>query len=225
MRPPQDNADVPAPWISASFLNSSIYARLRVMIDEERIAYDTEEDIAALAKLTTRYLAGDDLSEHELPRRFCGTERSTRIKSMPDFSYANGFFVVSEACADVFRQFDLGTGGFHPVTILQGNRKTPVEGSFFVLKFGCRTRAFVEAESNLAHMGGLGPNGLTQAPWMALGYTEDNDCAVSQVALEGPDLWIDPDVRHAFFLSDRLLQGLKAAKMTRRIRHKRCRVC
>jgi hypothetical protein len=37
-------------------------------------------------------------------------------------------------------------------------------------------------------------------------------------ALEGPDLWADPQVRGAFFLSDRLGQALVAARLKRALR-------
>lgn len=65
------------------------------------------------------------------------------------------------------------------------------------------------------------PNG---GRW-AIEFPKDNQIAVSsRVALTGPDVWIDPTLLHPIFFSDRLVQALRAAKVTRTIRLRSCRV-
>jgi len=53
---------------------------------------------------------------------------------------------------------------------------------------------------------------------------EDGQIAVSTAALSGPDLWIDTQFCNAFFLSDRLAQALRAAKVSRPFGLLRCRI-
>ncbi len=207
-------------WISPSMNNTTIYAELSVMLDGEPRREETPEETKRLVEMANRYHSGVGLREEEIPR-FCGDFPTTRIKKLSDFFFANSYFVVSERCAEVFRQFDLGTGGLYPVEIYQGNCKTLVEGSFFLLNFGCRKNAFLPEESNSKR---LAPIGDKPVLWQARSTTSDDDCAVSRDALTGCDLWIDPRVHAAFFLSDALAQALRAAKVTRTIRMLRCRV-
>jgi hypothetical protein len=55
-------------------------------------------------------------------------------------------------------------------------------------------------------------------------YLQDGNVAVSPVALEGPDLWVSPPLIRIFFLSDRLTQALRAAKMSRVFGFRACRI-
>lgn len=207
-------------WISPSFNNTSIYSKLRVMLDDQPGFDRSDKEMELLVGMSVRYKAAA-LPEGEIPTRFCGEYPTTRIKKLSDFFFANGYFVVSVRCAEVFRRFDLGTGGLYPVEIYQGNCKTLVEGSFFLLNFGCRKNAFLPEESNSKRLAPIGEKPVLWLPYPTVG---DDDCAVSQNALAGCDLWIDPRVHAAFFLSDALAQALRAAKVTRTIELARCRV-
>lgn len=207
-------------WISESFNNTRIYARLRLMLHGQPELEETDNETQRLIAMEKRYKRGEGLRQDEVPTRFCGRNSDTRIKSLSDFFFANGYFVVSESCADVFRRFDLGTGGLYPVEIFQGDCKNRVDGSFFLLNFGCRKQAFLPEESVLERFDVRNTTPVTWAPFVI----GDDDCAVSQVALEGCDLWIDPLVPSAFFLSDALVQALREAKVTRTIPRARCRV-
>ncbi len=51
---------------------------------------------------------------------------------------------------------------------------------------------------------------------------QDNDIAVREEALEGPDLWIDTQMRSAFFVSDALAQALRAARVSRPFKLRKC---
>jgi hypothetical protein len=62
-----------------------------------------------------------------------------------------------------------------------------------------------------------------QKGWFAPPTIKDNDFAVSETALEGPDIWIDPIVGDALFLSDRLVQSLKKAKADKGLFLSKCR--
>lgn len=153
-----------------------------------------------------------------------GTYLTTRINSLPDFFLGGGVYIcVSERCADVFRQFDLGQGALHPVEMWQGNGKSRItEEPFFVLTFGCHKRAFLPELSNPKRFKKFGPE--VDPFWLPQLLSDDDDTAVSATALKGPDLWLDPTVQNVFFMSAELERALKAAKVARNIRRSRCRV-
>lgn len=58
--------------------------------------------------------------------------------------------------------------------------------------------------------------------WQPPGAMQDKDIAVTVSALNGPDLWMDTQKRRAFFVSDALAQALRAAKVSRPFRLRKC---
>lgn len=138
-------------------------------------------------------------------------------KDFPNF-FLTGYFVVSGAFADVLRQFDLGGGGVYPTKLFQEDRTTEIAGDFHCLNFGNKKVAFLPEHSPRATKSRL----LKQMQPPAV--IEDGDIAVSRIALEGPDIWIDPTLRHSFFMSDRLWQGLVAANVHKPLNAARCTV-
>jgi hypothetical protein len=60
--------------------------------------------------------------------------------------------------------------------------------------------------------------------WQLRAVLKDGDIAMSQAANDGPDIWIDPLVAYAFFLSDGLGKALKKAKATKGFLLHKCRI-
>lgn len=113
----------------------------------------------------------------------------------------------------------MGQGALYSVRVLQYDRETPVEGSYYFLNFGNQKTAFLPEMSQCVkkvydH----------SDIWALKGKIDEDAVAVSANALNGPDIWIDPRMNRAFFLSDRLVLALKAAKLTRSFGLRRCRV-
>ena len=63
-----------------------------------------------------------------------------------------------------------------------------------------------------------------QDNWTPRGVIPPDGLAVTPDALVGPDVWLDPRLRLGFFLSDRLVTALKAAKLDKPLILHRCRV-
>ncbi len=216
------NANNETVWISGAFGDTSIIAPLREMLHDRVGVEETREEMEAGAALSRRYQTGKALSEDEIPRRFCGRYGDTRIRSLPDFFFIEFCFVVSQRCADVFNQFDLGEGGFYPVEIYHGDRKTRVAGEYYFLNFGCQKTAFVPERVEERHTLHFRPSPMGWWFTGGGGYIKEALCPVTRAALEGPDLWMDTELDRAFFLSDRLVKALRAAKLTRTIRLNKC---
>ncbi|WP_209599144.1 hypothetical protein [Ruegeria sp. HKCCSP351] len=128
--------------------------------------------------------------------------------------------VVSRAVANVLREAELGKTKIYPLNVCQHDRVTPVEGEYFTLALGEQKTAFVPDRSNMVK-----PMGNKPDTWMKRGMKpKDFDIVVSGIALEGPDLWVDPRLYWSLFFSARLVKALKAAKLTRRFGLSKCKV-
>ena len=103
--------------------------------------------------------------------------------------------------------------------ILHADRKTALAGDYFSLNFGNVKKAFLPADS-------VSPYRMVEGLeiWALPFVLKDNAMAVSQAALQGPDLWVDPLLHKALFISDRLGKALKAAGAGRAFGLKKCRV-
>ncbi len=164
---------------------------------------------------------GLPLPEERFPKKMYGKYPDERKKRQPNLFMAGGFWTVSEEFADVLRRFDLGQTGLYPVDLFQHDRVTPVEGTYFCLAFGETKECFQPDASPNARVPSYPPK---EPYWRLPAAPKDYDFALISNALVGVDLWIDPKVYDAFFLSNQLVEALKAAKLTRRLGLTRCRL-
>ncbi|WP_136660301.1 hypothetical protein [Nitratireductor sp. XY-223] len=140
-------------------------------------------------------------------------------ENLPYIFTAGGFWTVSQELADVLQQFGLGSTRLYPTELFQHDRVTPIEGTYFCLAFGEQKACFEPDASPRARK--IYPD---KDLWKMSLAPKDDDLALTHNALLGVDLWIDPRVRNAIFLSDRLVEALKAATLTKRLGLRRCRV-
>lgn len=206
-------------WVSDSFLNTSITAKLSVMPDGLLENPDMAE-MNRLEALQKRYVVGDTIPPTELYTTAYGYFRETRIGSLPDFFSITGFLVVSSTFADVLVKFNIGSGYLHKIELFQGNRTTLIPGDWFILVFGCKKEAFLPDRSTGGYKH---PEMWPERRWKIQKPT-DRQIAVASSALNGCDLWTDPRLARAFFMSEALEAALKANKLTRTIRRALCSV-
>ncbi len=60
--------------------------------------------------------------------------------------------------------------------------------------------------------------------WMPVMRTKDDVVALSRAANVGPDIWWNPKIFGAFFLSDRLVQALRQVGLDKPFALRRCRI-
>ncbi|MDQ7735326.1 hypothetical protein QT231_21715 [Halomonas sp. SpR1] len=141
------------------------------------------------------------------------------VKKVPDIFMGGGGWVVSGRFAEVLRRFELGQTGLYPVKLFHHDRKTPFEGEYFMLAFGETKDTFVPEESpkirNIF---------MSKDIWGPRNSDNEDSLALSSEVLQGVDLWMEKKVAHVFFLSDRLVEALKAEKLTKPLKPYRCRV-
>lgn len=166
--------------------------------------------------------AGEPLGPEAFPKVIWGcAERGAKtFGKLPDLFIGYGYWVVSERCADVLRQFDLGQGALYPVKVMQKDKVTPIgDHAWFCINFGNTKRAFVREASD---PNGFGSDiGGKASPWS---FIKDEQCAVSTSALSGPDIWIDPTIDEGLFVSGALGNALRKAKCASGWGLRRCRM-
>jgi hypothetical protein len=166
--------------------------------------------------------AGDSLDQSCFPEEIFGAPHARESAyRLPDIFFAGTYWAVSKAAADALRQFDLGGGGLYPVKVLKKDRQTPVGGEWFCINFGNRKEAFLLSESVPMRQTYV-RNG--EKAWGLKSVLKDGDIALSQAANEGPDIWLEPLVADAFFMSDGLGRALKKAKADKGFFLHKCRV-
>ncbi|HWE18248.1 MAG TPA: hypothetical protein VG758_13870 [Hyphomicrobiaceae bacterium] len=198
-------------WVSRAMMDSTLVKPFHGDL------YFADQGLAADA--ITRTERGEPLPRDHYPQEIYAIYPNKRMGRQPDIFSAGGVWVVSAAFTDVLRRFQLGRTVLHPTRLFQYDRKTPVEGDYFCLGFGETKDVFLPQDSPRATK----PYSKRDL-WKLSVNPKDDDLAVRVTALEDADLWMDPKVWKAFFLSDRLVQALKSAKLTRRLGLRRCRV-
>ncbi|MEM9798421.1 MAG: hypothetical protein AAF919_18165, partial [Pseudomonadota bacterium] len=137
-------------------------------------------------------------------------EDDDRRKTLPHIFMAGGYLAVSEKLADILRQFDLGASLLTPVRLLHMDRKTPYPGEHFLFQIKERKRGF-EPD----HSARWEPNPYEWNAWIGTPDTpqKDGDITVNPTVRTGADIWTDPNLFLALFLSDRLANAIRDAKL------------
>ncbi|HMI41122.1 MAG TPA: hypothetical protein VK485_07835 [Sphingomicrobium sp.] len=178
-----------------------------------------ETDIQALSKIRHDLRHGEPLGADAFPGQMWN-QKAKPIKQLPQIFMGCVYWVLGAKAAEVFRQFDVGGGGLYPVEVFQNDRKTRIEGDYFCLCFGNKKSALIWDQSP-----GIKPIKPDRTEYWSLNpVPADDSIVLSSAALAGPDIWIDPALWLAFFVSDGLAQALKAAKVDGPFSLTRCMV-
>ncbi|HID37627.1 MAG TPA: hypothetical protein EYP39_09700 [Ghiorsea sp.] len=176
-------------------------------------------DVSVSMELTKQNSAGISLPRESFPEEIYGLYSDKHFKKLPDLFNTHGYWVVSAATAEVLQRFDLGDGGLYPVKAFQHNRTKRIEGEYFCWNFGNVKKTYLPEESNNMRY----PFGSDTR--CTLGYArKDGDVVLTPEALILPDVWVEQNIESAFFLSDPLVQALRAAKVTRNFALKKCSI-
>ena len=140
------------------------------------------------------------------PTKFYWKEKGRRPKP-PGHLCRPDVYIVSEQVAEVFRNFDLGQTQLYPTRFFEFDQKTPLPGQYYCLAIGETKRGIIIEKSRTQDSY---PRGTARA---APSTPEDGDLVVRKSALDGADIWVDSEVHLAPFLSGRLVQALRVAKL------------
>lgn len=129
-------------------------------------------------------------------------------------------YLVSPEFADVMREFNMGNGNFYPAKFFAKDQKTPLDWQHMYWNFGNVKDCVLIDQSPAAKKSGTIDHRYYR---LDLAF-EDGGIAVSPAALEGPDVWVDPQLKNSFFISGRLMAALKKKKLDKGLSTARCRI-
>ena len=154
-----------------------------------------------------------------LPPRLVTPGKGSGLRQVPPLYVDWPVAVISGEVVDVLRGFELGRTTLHPVELYRADRDEVLGGGHHFLNIGERKDALIAEQST-----SLRPV-FEEGQFKTSALLKDDECAVRSSVLKGADLWIDWAFPFKiFFVSDRLYQALKAAKLHKKLTLKRCRV-
>ena len=174
-------------------------------------AEDVESSKSILRQASQSWKRGDLLTKEQVGSVYHYNSKAEYYTA--PFINGGGKPMVSQSAKSVLEQFDLGETVFHPLTLMDSteNHLTTSERYYFLNVCNKRSTGNYDV---------LGPEGDVRSPLSnRYGRTylprsnQESKLVVIPEALGGPDIWLDPKVPNLFFLSDRLVSGLKAAQM------------
>lgn len=205
----------PCAWLSVSHVKSELLFGFTCDL--------FQNDSATTLSRLEAFTRGGAIEDGHLPSvMWIRPQRAVHDRrKLPHLFSAAGLLTISEAFAEVLRDFDLGQTRLHPVELLHSNRSVPFPGHYYFLNIAEVRRYFSpEFSTRFEAM----PNSATSYIGSVGNELQDDDVTLVPAARNGPDLWIDDTLLSHFFCSDRLAQALRAAKVTRQLPLFRCRV-
>lgn len=115
---------------------------------------------------------------------------------------------VSQRVYEVIKGFDYGGGNFTPFEVFEFDRVTKakkVEGNYYTLNFAGHKQAILPEKS-------FGLRYFEPLDHYNLPIDKNDILKVDESALKGPDVWIDPKVTGAIFLSERFVHAINSIK-------------
>jgi hypothetical protein len=202
-------------WVSTAFLNFDIGYRLT---SDLSIA-----DRDAAINLSRLYAKALPFPHEKLPKEFYPVYQKVKLNALPPFFQSERYWFLREDCADVFRHFDLGQGGLHPVKLYNFDRKSIASDTCSILIYGGQKQALLpDRMKHLSMTRLVYPDGPVWEPNES--DLKDGDVVLSPAALEGTDVWRDPQFGPYFFMSDRLAKALQAKGFDKGFRLRRCQI-
>jgi hypothetical protein len=163
------------------------------------------------AKRFNRHARGEKLRRDEFVEAayVFDPKRWSRVK---DLFAVDGFFCVKGKLAEVLKEFDLGDGELVEFPIYEMDKTTRLPGPFYFLNFGSQKDCLLPEETKGARLIAKNREKGVEI-WRGPPDAVDGDIAVSATALDGPDLWVDPKLKSALFMSGALHDAIEAAKL------------
>ena len=176
------------------------------------------DDVHAASR---RHREGFALERSEFPEAIAVWDRK-RFKKVKEIFMAGPFYAVQDKLAEVLARFDLEEGGLIPFPIYEADLETPYPGKFFLLNFGCRKNTLLPDQSEKISKFVVEKKTGVQF-WKVDDWVKD-PVVLDAEALRGPDLWFEEVLYNKIFLSDALVQALRAVKLDEPWMLKQCKV-
>ncbi|MBI1385618.1 MAG: hypothetical protein GC150_11975 [Rhizobiales bacterium] len=199
-------------FVSTAPSDSTLIKHLEADIVER----EPEKAIAAVR----RSQVGEPLDDDMFPMKIWGDKHAKQLKRLPHLFNANGYWCISELAKTIIETAKLGRTGIRPVSILQRDRTTSVPGRYFCLNIAETKAALAPDASQGLRRNPHAKVAIFNPPWVM----GEGSFAVSRLALQGPELWLDPAAQRVFFVAGRLGTALVDSGMAQAFRLYSCRI-
>lgn len=181
-----------AVFVSTAPADSTLIKRL--------VADIVERDLPKAVAAARRDQVGEPLDDDMFPTAIWGDKHAKPMTRLPHLFYANGYWCISQQARDVLATCDLGPSRIRPVPIYQRDRKTPIPGSYDCINIAGTKACIVPDASSGLQRNPYAKPAAYNPPWVPA----DGAVAVTKAAHEGADIWKDPALQQAFFVSGKL---------------------
>lgn len=125
----------------------------------------------------------------------------------------NTFLFVSEQLRDLLQGFDLGEIHFRHVKLyVNDEQQIPGNPDYYYVNITETKKSFAYKEST----------GIRPAPRYYSFNCRESKIVVKRSEVGGVDLWMEPLLRGAIFMSDRLYQALQGSGLVERVKFLKC---
>lgn len=163
---------------------------------------DRSAEVEMSYELLRRVGLGESIPRNEMPDRFFHSAANTFAEDIPEYFVTQNFF-FKDSIADIFREFNLGGGYFHPVAFFQWDRETLIADDVYVLCPGNEKRT-VDFDST-KRITDTYDEGIFQLPFRP----KNDEIVTYETAADGSDIWVDKRfMGNYFFLSPRLADAI-----------------
>lgn len=201
-------------YVSSSFRDSSLFKSYEI---DKSTPYDAQKK-----RVLKSIRSGVAIDRSELPDEYFYKYRGGVPEKLTHFCLAGFSWVISEQVAEIFSSFNLGNNHIKASKFFD-HEKTLLPFNHSAIAFGEQKNALdVENSSRIFLV--WPDNPIPPDVWELHHKPDDGDMTVTQAALEGPDIWCDPRVFNHFFMSGRLVEALKAAKLNKDFRLTKCNI-
>lgn len=151
---------------------------------------------------------GELVSAEFVPKQAYCIYSDVKAEIKTDIFILSGRLGFSQKVYEVIKDFDYGGGGLTPFEVFEFDRATKakkVTDNYYTLNFAGNKQAILpEKSSGLRYFEPLDHYNLPM--------DKNGVLTVDGSALEGPDVWVDPKITGAIFLSSRFVHAIKSIK-------------
>lgn len=171
-----------------------------------------------------RYFEGELLEREDFPECSAVYDQKCWAREK-EFSHAGVGYIVDEWVAELLSDFDIGPWGMFDYPVFEADEVTPIPDRWQMLGLGAQKRSFRGDISEHEFLECLfDGKGEKDSIYIVGAPVGDDVLAFSSAALEGADLWLEPELPDMFGFSDRLAQALQGAGLGRWFDLQRARI-
>lgn len=176
---------------------------------------DTQLTIRERVRLANNVKRGLSVDPALLPSRLVFDGPNRKLRTVVHNVFTDGYMYVAEPVMQIISEFNIGKTHFFPVSLFDKELNSITFKAYFGI-------AFSEAKRTVSGGQALIENGLQPGEFNLDSPLLDGAVEVFPNLTEEPDIWVDPNIIGAVFMSDRLHNALQAAGLVARFSARKC---